>query len=168
MSFYVRVEFLLVALDFKIMERDQIRRFLTDNKTVSRLISNSRLFNNLTERTKLRLSIFQPAESIYGGLNKENKRNYLEMQSRFLQIAFGNNVLTYPYLDIPFTEYNVYVDRYFNDEEFNTVFVVNMNTEISHFKKVIDYLILKGSKLIAFIYSGWDTSPLQHQTIASK
>jgi hypothetical protein len=160
-----------LAIDFKPINTVQLNEFLKNNGVVTDFRRHAKKFAQLTERTKLCLSFYQPtgtALTTFKKLNSVNKKQFIEMQGDFLQRHFGTDILTYPYIDYPFSEYKKYVDTYFSCDPYSTIFAVDMNAEPRYFRKVLDYLVQKGVKLIALLYADVDKAPIQHYTIASR
>jgi hypothetical protein len=159
-----------LAVDFKTINSDQMRTFSTENKTVNDIKSKARKFTHITQKAKLRLQFFQPANTaiyVFKGMNAANRRNFIELQANHVQLGLGNKIITYPFLNLPFSQFKQYVDKYFNDDPFSTVFLVDMKAKPKQFTKMIDYLVQKGSRIIGLIHEDADVIPIQHQIIAS-
>ena len=150
-------------------------KFMTDfstnvSGTCSSLIRSSIQFNDLTKRAVLRLSIFQPAMTALESMTTESKIRFAEIQAKYLQFLMGSNIVTYPYLKLPASDYINFIEKHDRmDEEVSAVFTLDMGMEEASFKKVIDYLLAKRRPaLIALIYRNWKNYVGQYEHIASK
>lgn len=160
-----------LAIDFKPIAPNQLKDFLKNTETVTDFRLHAKKFSQITERAKLSFSFYQPSDNaltVLKNMNRDNQKQFIEMQADFLQLQLGTNILTYPYIDYPFTDYKRYVDKYFNSDPYSTIFVVDMKADPEHFKRVLDYLVQKGAKLIALLYADIEVSPIQHYIIASR
>ncbi len=157
-----------LAVDFKNIFAKNMNEILTSNAKAKDLIRHSKSFHHQTERAKFRISIYQPSNSAFDGLGIKNRKKFLAMQADFCQLDQGNEIVTYPYWKAPFSRYKEYVDTYFREDPYSTIFVVDMGAPHAHFKKVVDYLVKKGSKMIALIYEYPEEVANNHLHIATE
>jgi hypothetical protein len=159
-----------LAIDFKTINAKQMGTFLSTNDTIIDFKRTAKKFVHMTQKAKFRLLFFQPANTAintFKGMNTQNRRNFIELQANHLQLGLGNEIITYPFLDLPFSQFKEYVDRYFTNDPFSTIFLVDMRAPPKQFTKMLDYLIHKGSRLIGLIHEDSDNIPIQHQIVAS-
>ena len=160
-----------ICIAFRPLEQHVMSSFSTNTNTIcSDLIKKTHQFNNLTTRSKLRMSFFQPVEIALDKMNKPQKLNFARIQAEYLQRRLGYDVITYPYLKLSSSDYIDFIDNnYKRTFDTTTVFTLDMKMDESSFKKVLSHLLQKDEpKIIALIYRDWDKTVAQHDFIASK
>lgn len=159
-----------ICVAFRPLERDVMSSFSQDASSISAdLIKKTHQFNNLTTRAKIRMSFFQPAEIALNNMSTESKLRFARIQAEFLQKRMGYDIITYPYLGLPLSDYKQFIDQnYDNNPDSTTTFTFDMSMEENNFKEIIGHLLNKaGSKVIALIYRDWQNTVGQHDFIAS-
>ena len=158
-----------LAIDFRILLDTQIRNFENDEKIVRNLVLVTKQFNNYTRKSIFKISVFQPAQNALDGLGLKEKIKFAEMQIDFLQIRLGSNLITYPFLDLSATEYiNFIKTHYRRDEEYSTLFVLDLAMDPNTLKKVLDHFVkMEEPIIIPMIYRDWTKTAPQHAIIAS-
>ena len=78
------------------------------------------------------------------------------MQAEYLQQRLGTNIITYPFLDLPLSEYKRLIDRTIVNNNTFPIFTLDMKKERNYLKELIDHL-----------YRNWQKSIPQHHLIGS-
>jgi|GEM_PF-3251946 len=158
-----------LAIDFRILIDKQMQDFVDDSKAVKNLIQKTRQFNDITRKSIFRLSVFQPADNVLGSMSTESKIKFADLQADFLQIRLGTHTITYPYLALPVSDYKKFIDsHYVRNENFSTIFVLDMAMDAPSFREIIKHLIDKQEPMIiALIYRDWLDTALQHDVVTS-
>ncbi len=157
-----------LAIDFRIIIDEQMKDFTNDNKAVKKLIQKTKQFNDITRKAIFRVSMFQPAENVLSSMSPEAKIKFADLQADFLQIRLGADLITYPYLELPYSQYIEFIDTHYQrNEDFSTLFVLDMAMDPPTFSKIIEHLIKKKPIIIPLIYRDWEDTPLQHDIISS-
>lgn len=158
-----------LAIDFRILIEKQMEDFTNNSKAVKRLIQKTKQFNDITRKALFRISVFQPAENVLQNMNTESKIKFADMQADFLQIRLGANVITYPYLALPSSDYVRFIDTHYRrDENFSTIFVLDMAMDVPSFRETVRHLVQKQEPIIiALIYRDWLDTAVQHDVITS-
>lgn len=127
-------------------------------------------FNDLTKRSILRLSIFQPAKTALENMSIESKIRFAEMQAQYLQFMLNADIITYPYLDLPTSSYIDFINRNNRrNEHVSTVFTLDMGMDENSFKKILDHLIApREPTLLALIHRDLKNNIGQYNYLASK
>lgn len=159
-----------ICIAFRPLEQSVMSSFADGVSSISAdLIKKTHQFNSLTTRTKLRMSFFQPVEVALDSMSQESKLKFARIQSEYLQKRMGYNIITYPYLGFPTSDYKQFIDQnYERSQDYTTIFTFDMGMEENSFKEVITHLLSKaGPKIIALIYKNWENTVGQHDFIAS-
>ncbi len=158
-----------LAIDFRILLDSQVRNFQNDAKVIKNLVQVTKQFNDYTRKCIFKISVFQPAQNSLDGLGTQEKLAFADMQVDFLQVRLGSNLLTYPFLNLPTTEYIDFIKtRYRRDEEFTTLFVLDLAMDPTTLKNILDYFVsLEEPIVIPIIYKDWSRTAPQHAIVAS-
>lgn len=158
-----------LAIDFRTLIDKQIQDFTSSSKAVKTLIQKTQQFNDITRKAVFRMSVFQPAGKILTEMHTQSKIKFADLQANFLQIKLGSNLITYPYLALPHSEYAQFIDSHHRrDERFSTIFVLDLEMDPRQLEKIVKHLAAKEEPMIiALIYRDWVNTSLQHDVITS-
>lgn len=153
-----------ITSDFKLLDSKSIDGFLNDGKKATHLINIVKQFNDITRRSVLRISIFQPTNDVLAGWTKNEKIKFAEIQAEFLQSRLGSNLITYPFLDLGISDYIEFIDsHHIRDENQSTIFTFDMGMDPTNLKKILDYMQSKDEPMIiALIHRPWANTIPQH------
>lgn len=159
-----------ITSDFKLLDSNIINQFLnTDSNISAKLLGVIKQFNDITRRSKLRVSIFQPTENVLSSWNSEQKINFADIQAEYLQSKLNSELITYPFLALPPSDYLRFIDkRYDNNEKKSTIFTLDMQMQPRHLKQILDHLKNKRAPMIiALIHRKWNMTIPQHVIVNS-
>lgn len=158
-----------LAVDFKEIDDAHTRGLMNEGKVGEKVLGLTRQFNDVTENAIFRASIFQPPFNILEEMSSDEKTRFADLQAEFLQLRLGTNLLTYPYLQLPVSEYLQFIDaRYRRNEAMSTIFTLDMSMPYDDLKAVIDHIVSKKEPaIIALIYREWEKTIPQHSLISS-
>jgi len=159
-----------LAIDFRELTDNQVLKFNDDDGKVSaKLVRLARQFNDITTDAIFRISVFQPPDSVLAILSDQKKIKFAESQAEFLQSRLGSNMITYPYLDLPVTDYKAFIDaHYLRTENASTIFFFDMAMDSNNLRGLIDHIVKKEQPAIVGLkYRKWEDSIPQHRVVAS-
>lgn len=153
-----------IVSDFKLLDSKKIEGFFNDHKKAIQLVNIVKQFNDITRRSVLRISIFQPTSDVLRSWNKNQKIRFAEIQAEVLQSRLGSNLITYPFLDLELSDYVKFIDdHYVRNEHQSTIFTFDMGMDPTYLKKLLDYMQSKGDPMIiALIHRPWVNTIPQH------
>lgn len=153
-----------ITTDFKLLDSQKINGFLNNSKKALQLINTVKQFNDITRRSALRISIFQPTNNVLKNWTKHQKIKFAEIQAEFLQSKLDSNLITYPFLDLGFSDYVEFIDRhYVRNEHQSTIFTFDMGMNPTYLKKLLDHMQSKEDPMIiALIHKPWINTIPQH------
>lgn len=139
---------------------------LQQNGAATKLIRNTRQFNQMSSRAIFQVSIFQPFNTALENMNPTQKQNFIDLQAE-IQMNLGNNLLTYPYMHYGLADYLAFVDRYYpNADDVSAIFTLDMSMTLDDFQTILQHIVEKaGPKIIALIYRDWEKTPLHHLAV---
>lgn len=158
------------AIDFRELTVEQTTQILDDNTDgVKKLLELAEQFNDITTRAIFKFAVFQPPKQSLNNMSIEDKIKFADFQADILQKRFGNGIITYPFLNLPISEYKKFIkNRNIRDEQTSTVFTFDMNMEPKHLREIIEYLTSSNEPtIIALIHRSWRDAPIQHGIISS-
>ena len=153
-----------ITSDFKLLDSKKIDGFFNDSKKATQLVNLVKQFNDVTRRSVLRISIFQPTNDVLKNWTKNEKIRFAEIQAEVLQSRLGSNLITYPFLNLGLSDYIEFIDdHYVRDENQSTIFTFDMGMDPTHLKKLLDYMQSKGDPMIiALIHKPFVNTIPQH------
>jgi len=158
-----------LAIDFKLLDQEHVEHLMNDDKKAAKMVALTKQFNDITRRAVFRLSIFQPSVAALDDMDIKRKIEFADTQARSLQIALGTNLITFPYLKLPLSDYINFIDTHYRrDEEFSTIFTLDLGMDPSYLEKILHHLAAKEEPIIIpVIYKHPDHSIPQRRIIAS-
>jgi hypothetical protein len=157
-----------LAIDFRELDDTQVSGILENNTIAERVLRVTKQFNDITNRTILRISVFQPPATTLEKMSSEKKIEFAQMQAEYLQQRLGTNIITYPFLDLPLSEYKKLIGRAIINDNTFPIFTLDMKKERNYLKELIDHLIKsRHHTLVILIYRNWQKSIPQHHLIGS-
>jgi hypothetical protein len=158
-----------IAIDFRQLDDLQVSEIMNNGKPAYDLLKLTKQFNDITKKAKLRFSVFQPSNSRLSNMSSEEKMKFADFQAEFYQRKLGTRLVTYPFLDLPISEYKSFIDeRYDNQNEISVIHTLDMRKERRYLQEILDHLISKGYPLIVnLIYKNWQRTIPQHDLINS-
>lgn len=159
-----------IVSNFKLLDNTMIEAFYNNTgKNAKRLLDVVKQFNDITRRSKLRISIFQPLESILLSWNSAEKIAFADTQAEYFQSKLNSDLITYPFLELPLSEYLAFIDeRYSGNEKQSTIFTLDMAMNSNYLKQILDHLQEKReAMIIALIHRKWSDTIPQHTIINS-
>lgn len=153
-----------VTSNFKLLDSKQISSFMNNDKNAIKIVNIIKQFNDITRRSALRISVFQPTSDVLSVWDKNSKIRFAEYQAEYLQSRLGSNLISYPFLDLSASDYIEFIDEhYVRDEHQSTIFTLDLGMDPTHLKKILEYLKAKDDPMIiAVIYRPWDRTIPQH------
>lgn len=158
-----------ITSDFKLLDERHIQAIMGGTKDSSRIVDIVSQFNDVTSRSLLRFSIFQPTVNVLSNWGNSEKIEFANRQAQYLQYGLGSNLITYPYLGLPVSDYLDFIDsKYRSDENQSNVFTLDLGMEPANLKKILDHLASKQQPtIIAIIHKPWRRTIAQHAIINS-
>lgn len=154
-----------ITSDFRLLDQKTIDGIFHASSNVGKkVLGTIKQFNDMTRGSKLRMTIFQPAEVILRNWSISKKINFADTQAEYLQAKLGLDLITYPFLNLPTSDYIEFIDkRYRGSETQSTIFTLDMAMEPNRLKSIIEHLVNKKEPIIiALIYKKWEISIPQH------
>jgi len=158
-----------ITSDFKLLDSKKIEAFMTDDKKGTQIINLVKQFNDITRRSILRITIFQPTSDVLARWNTPEKIKFAEYQAEYLQSKLGSNLITYPFLDLPISDYLAFIDSHHVRNEYqSTIFTLDMGMDPTYLKIILDHMAAKQEPMIiALIHKQWDKTIPQHIIVNS-
>lgn len=159
-----------ITSDFRQLDQKTVDGILHASSKAGKVtLGTIKQFNDITRGSKLRITIFQPVETVLRNWNVDQKISFADIQAEYLQAKLGLDLITYPFLNLPTSEYIDFIDkRYKGNETQSTIFTVDMAMDHDRFKLIIEHLVNKKEPIIiALIHRKWETSIAQHIIINS-
>ena len=158
-----------LAVDFRELDVEQTSQITTSPKCAEKLIDLTEQFNDITRRAIFKMSVFQPPQIKLDIMSNEEKVTFADFQADYLQLKLGAGIITYPYLQLPSTEYKKFIDaRYRRTENTSTIFTLDVAMETNDLKDILDHLISKEQPMIiCLIDRPWMETTTQHRIISS-
>lgn len=159
-----------LAADFRELTVDQVDHVLSDDDQddVKKISNLAEQFNDITGRTIFKLSFFQPPQTSLSEMTDDEKITFGDYQVDFFQKSLGAGIITYPYLDLPMSEYKKFIDaRNKRDENTTSIFTFDMNMETKYFREIINYIVdKKQPTIICLIHRPWKDTQKNHAIIS--
>ena len=158
-----------LAIDFRNLSEKQTKGLLTEGKVAEKILRVTQQFNDISRRAIFRISVFQPPKTILGDWSSKQKIEFADTQANYLQKKLGTNLITFPYLALPTSEYIQFINaRYRRDQDLSTIFTLDLSMDYNSLKEILEHLkAKKDPMIIALIYEEWQKTIPQHNLIAS-
>jgi hypothetical protein len=159
---------LQLAIDFRELSDAQVYGLMNKSDIAEQILRVTKQFNDITRKAILKISVFQPPYSSLNKMSNEEKIRYADTQADFLQRRLGSGIITFPYLNMSFSEYKEFIDtRYRRSIEHSTIFTLDMKMEPLHLEKILNHLTEKEQPMIiVLIYENWEKTIPQHRIIS--
>ena len=159
-----------ITSDFRLLDEKQIKAIMGGTKDSSKFVNTVSQFNDITRKSLLRFSTFQPAENVLKIWGHKEKIEFANLQAQYLQYGLDSDLITYPYLDLPVSDYINFIDSKYGRgyENQSNIFTLDLGMDPTHLKKIIDHLIAKEQPtIISIIHKPWRRTISQHAIINS-
>ena len=158
-----------ITNDFRLLDENTIDGFLKTSNSINKKILTIKQFNNITPGSKLRITILQPAGNVLSSWDSKQKTDFADTQAEYYQAKLGSDLITYPFLDLPTSEYIEFIDKRYNAiEPQSTIFTLDMKMNHNSLKQILDHLQKKNKPMIvALIHRKWIDTVTQHRLINS-
>lgn len=158
-----------LAVDFRPLDNAQVDGLMNEGERAKKIVLLTKQFNDITANAIFRISIFQPSRKLLTAMSTPEKIRFADTQAEYLQIRLGTDLVTYPYLQLPISDYKSFIDSHTSTNgEFSTIFTLDMKMNMKDMKEVIDHIISKNQPtIIALIYEDWAETIPQHTLISS-
>lgn len=156
-----------LAIDFRELDRNQVIGFMKNDKVARKMLYLAKQFNALSTRANFRISVIQPPENLLQIMTNTEKTKFADMQAEYLQENLREQLITYPYLGLPISEYKQFIDkRYLRTHDLSTIFTLYMGMKTDDLREILDHLIAKQQPMIILmIHKEWGNSIPQHDLL---
>ena len=157
-----------LAMDFRTLPLSDVAGLAERGAVADRLASLTRQFQSYTRRAALAMSVFQPEPSALASLSAVAKIEFADAQAEFLQRNLGIEFQTYPYLDLPASDYIRFIaDRQRRNESCTTLFVLDMAMPPAALEKIVGYMAgTRQPTILPLIYRDPSKTTPQHIAIS--
>lgn len=157
-----------LAMDFRMLPLADVAGLAERSAVARRLAGLARQFQSYTRRAALSMSVYQPEPSALAALSAAKRIEFADAQAEFLQRHLGAEFLTYPYLDLPASDYVRFIaERQRRNESCTTLFVLDMAMPAGALERIIDYMDrARRPTLLPLIYRDPSSTVPQHIAIS--
>ena len=157
-----------LAMDFRMLPLGDVAGLAGESAVARRLVRSARQFQSYTKRAALSMSVYQPDQSALADLSAADKVEFADAQAEFLQKNLGAELLTYPYLGLPASEYVRFIaERQRRNESCTTLFVLDMAMPPDALEKVVEYMAgTRQPAILPLIYRDPSSTIPQHMVVS--
>lgn len=158
-----------ITNDFRLLDENTIDGFLNTSNSINKKILTIKQFNDITAGSKLRITIFQPTENVLSSWDSKQKIDFADIQAEYYQAKLDSDLITYPFLNLPTSEYIEFIDKRCNTNgPQSTIFTLDMKMNHDNLRQILDHLQKKNMPMIvALIHRKWNDTVMQHRLINS-
>jgi hypothetical protein len=100
-------------------------------------------------------------------MSSAEKVRFSYIQADFLQRRLGTNIISFPYLNMPVSEYTEFIDNHYRtNANISTIFTLDMGMERRYLEAILNHIIQKGHPLIInLIYKEWQKTIPQYDLV---
>jgi hypothetical protein len=160
---------LQLGVNFRELSTSQVSGLMNERNSAEKMLGITKQFYDITRRAALKISVFQPSSSTLEQMSPAEKVRFADEQADFLQLRLGQDIITFPFLNLPISDYKEFINsRYGKDNDISTIFMLDMRIDRHQLKEILDFLILKEQPMIiGLIYREWEKTIPQHALITS-
>ena len=157
-----------LAMDFRMLPLEDVAGLARNSAVARRLVRPARQFQSYTKRVVLSMSVYQPDQGALADLPAADRVEFADAQAEFLQKNLGAELLTYPYLDLPASDYIRFMaERQRRNESCTTLFVLDMAMPPDALEKVVEYMAgTRQPVILPLIYRDPSSAVSQHMIVS--
>jgi hypothetical protein len=156
-----------LAIDFRELADSQLISIMNEATAAEKLLMITKQFYDITSRAIFRISIFQPSHYMLQNMSVTQRIKFADLQADFLQRRLQSGIVTFPFLNLPITDYEKFIDNhYLRTEDISTVFVLDLKKDRYYLEEIIGHVVKKEQPtIIVLIHQDWKKSIPQHNLL---